>query len=76
MEKKKYAIHPGFVRSQNDGDEHFISAGRLARLYELEPGEWFRWDDDYERRPWDQFVHLFPDYYGRYGRPNASSKTD
>ena len=31
--KIKYVLCPGHVRSRNDGDVHFISAGVLARLY-------------------------------------------
>ncbi len=28
-----YVLCPGWVRSPNDGDEHFISAPMLAQLY-------------------------------------------
>jgi len=75
---KKYAVHPGFVMSQNDGQEHFINGPRLADLYQLKPGEYIIWDDSDPARTkgllWDDFHHLFPDYYGRYGRPDISER--
>lgn len=30
---KKYALCPGFVTSDTDGQRHYIGAGRLADLY-------------------------------------------
>jgi hypothetical protein len=38
---KRFAIHPGEVRSQSDGQRHFISGGQLIRLYELNPADCF-----------------------------------
>lgn len=35
MSKKGYIICPGYVRSKNDGQIHYIGAGRLIELYEL-----------------------------------------
>lgn len=29
----KYAVYPGYVISQNDGDRHYIGADQLIRLY-------------------------------------------
>jgi hypothetical protein len=34
-EEVKFVLHPGFVRSKNDGQHHFIGVAELARLYEL-----------------------------------------
>ncbi len=68
-----YAVHAGHVRSRTDGDRHFVSAQRLARLYELRPGEWFAWTEtSAQGRIWEDYRHLFPDFYGRYGRPEVS----
>lgn len=39
MLQYKYIVFPGFVRSKNDGDEHFIGAGRLIRLHGINPRE-------------------------------------
>jgi hypothetical protein len=36
---KKYALHPGFVKSRTDGDRHYISAKYLAFLYGVDMRE-------------------------------------
>lgn len=73
----RYVLHPGFVISQSDGDEHFISADALRRLYRVppdarieviregDPSHWFR------PQPGD--VHLHPRYDGNY---TIASKSD
>jgi hypothetical protein len=69
---EKYALHPGYVSSKQDGDRHYIGIGQLVRLYELQPNEYVVWDKEGScGRFWDDYVHLYPDYEGRYGRPNA-----
>ena len=30
---------PGYVTSKNDGDEHYITAGQLKKLYRLDPNK-------------------------------------
>lgn len=35
----KYAIHPGYVTSRNDGETHFISSAQLMHLYKVNPAE-------------------------------------
>ena len=35
----RYVVHPGWVRSRNDGQDHFIRAGRLIHLYRVNPRE-------------------------------------
>lgn len=35
----KYAVYPGYVRSQRDRDAHFIGAHQLMRLYGVRPEE-------------------------------------
>jgi hypothetical protein len=67
----KYAVHGGYVTSQTDGDRHWVPAPRLARLYELETSEYFCWRDDAPGRRWEDYIHLFPRYDGKYGRPDA-----
>lgn len=70
---RKYALHPGYVISQYDGERHFIGVRKLVRLYELKEGEWFRWIDNHPayRHISDDYVHLYPRDDGNYGRPNA-----
>jgi len=36
---KKYVLFPGYVRSRNDGDRHYIDAPKLAQLYGVRLGE-------------------------------------
>lgn len=74
--KPRFAVHPAWIESRNDGDWHYISAAALARLYELKHDEYVVWVHNDEIRQhiynWDDFIHLYPDYYGRYGRPNVN----
>lgn len=73
---KKVILWPGIVRSKNDGDLHFISAYRLARLYGVLPSDTVvvasSWIDliragftqqKIEREGW---LELFPLYDGKY----------
>ena len=61
----RYVLHPGYVISRTDGDEHFISADRLARLYGVDIRCCVR-ADSIEYRPGKNDVHLYPDYAGNY----------
>ena len=62
----RFALHPGNVISKNDGDVHFISAPRLAELYNLPPGSWFSWKSHGLGRERDNYVHLYPRRDGNY----------
>ena len=37
--QRKYLVQPGWVRSQNDWDRHYIDARTLMRLYGVDPSE-------------------------------------
>lgn len=63
-----FCVIPGKVKSQNDGEIHFVSAGELARLYELEDGEW-QVHDSRTQRYCRHLRHLVPASNGSYGRP-------
>lgn len=39
MSEKKYLICPGNVRSINDNQVHYITAGQLMNLYKVKPEE-------------------------------------
>jgi hypothetical protein len=41
MNKKKYAIWPGYVYSINDEDRHYIEYSQLIMLYNVNPAECF-----------------------------------
>lgn len=66
---KKYALHPGWITSKFDGEEHYIGISKLADLYELRPGEYHVWQEPHDIRCWDDYIHLYPSYDGNYGRP-------
>lgn len=68
----RFAVHPGYVKSQSDGQRHFISGPQLARLYQLPPGSWVTWDDrKWSREHYDHsaYVHLYPRDDGQYRCP-------
>lgn len=76
VSRPKFALHPGWVISKTDGDDHRISAGQLARLYKLKTYEYIVWrgsalaSEDQLGRRYEDFIHLYPRYDGNYGRPN------
>ena len=78
---QRFILHPGFVRSKTDGQQHFISASKLAELYRVdlrdcivlapdnpEKGFGFEWKED--------DVDLYPRTDGNYNlsMPNASGE--
>ena len=74
---RKYCLHPGYIRSKNDGEEHFISAEDLSRLYRIPIA-----DCDVViagnpetlagRRDNGQ-IHLYPSYSGNYELPKEAT---
>lgn len=70
----KVMLHPGKVRSKNDGDIHHIGSARLARLYGVLPtDEVVTYDpsnpthtEEYERRHNLNVIHLYPSISGDY----------
>jgi len=61
----KYCLHPGWVYSKNDGDEHWISYNQLIQLYHLDPRDCvnyaYIWD-----RGHSEYIHLYPRLNGDY----------
>lgn len=72
----RYVLHPGYVTSKNDGQEHFIGGPRLAKLYgvDIRDREAVVFGDDlgYREQPGD--VHLYPRYDGNYDIQNKEDK--
>ena len=59
----KYIVHPGYIRSKNDGDRHYISYPRLCELYNVNPRDCFNAGDrdrfiGYQID--DSHIHLYP----------------
>ena len=74
---KKYALHPGRIISRNDGDEHYIFANELARLYGVDMRQCIIVDKNQPAtnfgRDLETFTHLYPDYFGNYILPDSPS---
>lgn len=68
--KRKYAIHPGWIRSLNDEEWHFITDSQLILLYRVDPKECVIWDRDKPENlvgiHWKDLIHLFPNRVGNY----------
>jgi hypothetical protein len=65
----RFVLHPGFVVSPNDGDEHRIGAPQLADLYGVPLSECIVFDPAqpgpcYGRGDLSQYLHLFPSDQG------------
>lgn len=60
----EYLIAAGRVRSQHDGDVHYISAPNLARLYGLLQGQWRIYDPVTDRH--SDLPVLGPRFDGNY----------
>lgn len=78
MSRLKYMLYPNWVRSVNDGQEHFISGRQLAELYQLPNGSWIEFDPD-KRFGWraniNQLIHLGTQKYASdYDRIAAKLK--
>lgn len=66
----RYVICPGYVRSQTDGDTHFIGARQLIELYNVGPHEFIIYpenDRGWRRPPYS--VYLEPQFNGDYSLP-------
>jgi hypothetical protein len=66
----RYVLRPGYVTSANDGQEHFISSPKLARLYGVDlrsPNVVVDLDHGFRHRPGD--ICLGPRLDGDYRLP-------
>jgi len=84
--KAKYALHPGPVTSQSDGQTHFVDAHQLARLYGVSPSECVvvAWDNGpgheivyrirRERIERMGLIHLRPRSDGNYTLPATTQE--
>ena len=76
----RYVLCPGYVRSRNDGQRHYVGPMDLARLYGVrieqceiyEPAQW--WPESYYRMAEERIrglIKLAPRWDGNYTVPNA-----
>lgn len=69
----KYALHPGWIVSSNDGQPCYVSVAQLVQLYQLRPGEYIIWNGQaIHGAKWEDYAHLYPDHGGGYGRPRGN----
>lgn len=78
--KKKYVLCPDFVVSKNDGEQHFITAHELARLYGVTFGECYVAGWNAGGRQWfgipKDLPQLYPKYHGDYKSPRTDGAAD
>lgn len=73
---RRYVLHPGFVRSRNDGERHWISFDRLAELYHLPLHDCSAYVSPAEEASGViEVIHLFPRDNGDYSLPPATSRS-
>jgi len=60
----KYVLRPGFVASRNDLQSHFISYGKLIKLYGLNPAECTMYSP--RRCANKGLIYLYPSHSGDY----------
>lgn len=64
---KRAMVHPGKVKSKNDGDIHRISGTDLIKLYHLNPATTVVYTEGCMLgRRYDEFDHYYPRYDGKY----------
>lgn len=68
-----YVLCPGYVRSANDGDRHFINADQLACLYHVKRSDCTVMPEDSRGwQPPNDAYYLRPRYDGRYALPERA----
>lgn len=68
-DNKKYVVHPGWVKSQTDGDVHWVSFLALCRLYKVDPQNCIDASSEYSTTGRDLKAfenHLYPKSSGDY----------
>lgn len=72
--KKKYLLCPGYITSFNDGERHYISAGKLIGLYRVNPAECILYDNKQpEKLKGLNLISLHPRHSGVYEIPKQPS---
>lgn len=74
MTEIKYAVHPGWIKSANNRDLHFVTAGQLFDLYGVNPEECTVISNGKVGcgLTLRELTHLFPRYDGDYRIPESS----
>ena len=68
---EKIAVHPGYIISINDGQEHFIGFIQLCQLHKINHQDAICWDlrnpETFQGRRYKDYKHYFPSSSGTYG---------
>lgn len=73
-----YALHPGSLPPKDPlgKTRTQVTADDLVKLYKLKSWEYIVWDPT-DHFDWFDFIHLYPNYYGRYARnPDGTPEKD
>jgi hypothetical protein len=76
MDKPVYVLHPGYVESRFDSQQHYICASDLAALYGLRLADCYLRSNkpiQGEKPLPAGAIHLYPRYDGNYELPGAAA---
>jgi hypothetical protein len=63
-------LHPGWITSKTDGQNHYVGVSDLVGLYRVNPRECCVARPELlralSREAFERMIHLYPDYTGRY----------
>ena len=68
MQRPKYLLVPGWIKSRRDGQSYFLCASELAHRYQLKPGE-FRVYREWAGIDPTLYTVLTPRHDGNYTLP-------
>ena len=79
MNKKKYIVRGGYVRSKNDKQSHFVSASNVAQLYRVKHDECVfplssQYDSELCERYQNKLISLRPRNDGKYSLHDVITK--
>ena len=79
---KKYLVKPDYVQSKNDGQVHFVTCGKLVKLYGVNPKDCVLWNKNIEdtylnwhtlfNKQYGHLIWLTPSYHGDYTLPEIN----
>jgi len=70
----RYIVHPGYVRSKNDGDKHWIGFHEICRLYRVNPRECVNAGIPNYTNLGLRLTPLYPNENGDYSLPENEDK--
>jgi len=71
---KKYLLMPGYIKSQTDGDQHYISPVQLKNLYNVPMSECLIYNERIASRIPENITILRPQFAGNYTLPKDNNE--